>query len=135
MMIKMLMLVGVGGGLGAMLRFLTVNQAARLFGAGFPVGTLTVNVVGSFLIGIVAGAILSRLPSEALSIDEWRALLITGFLGGFTTFSAFSLDVMLLWERRAFTAATAYVGGSVVLSILAVMLGLMLARGAGGNGL
>ena len=134
-MIKMLMLVGVGGGLGAMLRFLTVNQAARLFGAGFPVGTLTVNVVGSFLIGIVAGAILSRLPSEALSIDEWRALLITGFLGGFTTFSAFSLDVMLLWERRAFTAATAYVGGSVVLSILAVMLGLMLARGAGGNGL
>ncbi len=134
-MIKMLMLVGLGGGLGAMLRYVTVNQAARLLGAGFPFGTLTVNVVGSFLIGIVAGAILHRLPSEALSIDEWRALLITGFLGGFTTFSAFSLDVMLLWERRELMAAAGYIGGSVILSIAAVVLGLAAARGIGGAGL
>lgn len=134
-MIKMVMLVGLGGGLGAILRFLTVHQMTRLFGAAFPFGTLTVNVVGSFLIGIVAGALLSRLPSESLSIDEWRALLITGMLGGFTTFSAFSLDVMVLWERRELVSAMAYIGGSVVLSIAAVALGLMVARGIGSGSL
>ncbi len=134
-MVKLMMLVGLGGGLGAMLRFATVNQAARLLGAGFPYGTLLVNVIGSLLIGVVAGLILHRLPSEALAIDEWRALLITGLLGGFTTFSAFSLDVMVLWERREMMAAVGYVGGSVILSLLAVVLGLALARGMGGPGL
>ncbi|MEN8721494.1 MAG: fluoride efflux transporter CrcB [Alphaproteobacteria bacterium] len=134
-MIKLMMLVGLGGGLGAMLRFATVNQAARLLGAGFPFGTMAVNVIGSLLIGLLAGLILHRLPSEVMSVDQWRALLVTGFLGGFTTFSAFSLDALSLWERREVMAAASYIGGSVILSILAVVIGLALARGMGGPGL
>lgn len=134
-MIKVLILVGLGGGAGAMLRYITVHQVARLLGASFPFGTLSVNVVGSLLIGLFAGVILHRLPTAALSIDEWRALLITGVLGGFTTFSAFSLDVIMLYERREIAFALFYIGGSVLLSIFAAAIGLMLARGMGGSGL
>ena len=123
------LLVFVGGGLGALSRH-GVNQAgARLLGVGFPWGTLTVNIVGSFLMGLIAGWLAFR--AGAAWTQHWRLFLTTGFLGGFTTFSAFSLDVALLWERSAHVEAFAYVAGSVAVSIAALFAGLWLIRSFG----
>lgn len=118
-------IVFLGGGLGSALR-LGVNQlAVRLFGINFPFGTLTVNIVGSLLIGLIAGYFAHM--SEASS-QEWRLFLTTGILGGFTTFSAFSLDVALLWERSEFGLAVFYVLASVGISLVAMFAGLALVR-------
>lgn len=114
--------VALGGAIGASLRHLTNVGAARLFGPGFPIGTLVVNVLGSFLMGVLVVA-LSRKGMAHLS-----PLLLTGLLGGFTTFSAFSLDALTLWERGAALQATLYVGASVLLSLAALAAGLFLAR-------
>lgn len=118
-------LVALGGGIGAGFRHLANVAASRLFGAGFPVGTLVVNVGGGLLMGILAGhlALGSRSAGE-----ELRLFLATGVLGGFTTFSAFSLDAVMLWERGEVLTALAYVVASVVLSILALVAGLAIAR-------
>ena len=118
-----ILLVGLGGGAGAITRYLAAAWAGRLLGAGF-MGTMFVNVVGSLLMGFLAVLLLER-------TDVWgrfAPLLITGVLGGFTTFSAFSLDSMFLLERGRVLAAMGYIGGSVVLSILALFLGLSLGR-------
>jgi CrcB protein len=119
-------LVALGGAVGAGCRHLVGLAALRLFGPGFPVGTLSVNVVGGLLMGIVAGYF--ALKYQGSMGQELRLFLATGILGGFTTFSAFSLDAMLLWERGALFAASAYVALSVVLSIAALALGLMIMR-------
>ena len=117
--------VALGGAIGASLRHLSGLAALRLFGASFPYGTFFVNVVGSFLMG----ALIAWLARKGASVGpEWRLLLATGVLGGFTTFSAFSLDAVQLWERGQGGAAISYVIGSVVLSILALTAGLMLVR-------
>ena len=101
--------------------------AARLFGYGFPFGTLIVNVAGSFAMGLFAGWFAYR-PG----IDQHtRLFLTTGILGGFTTFSAFSLDAALLIERHAYALAAAYVAGSVAASIVALFFGLALFRSSG----
>jgi CrcB protein len=121
------MIVFAGAGIGGALRHGVNVGAAKLFGYGFPFGTLIVNVIGSFLIGLLAGYFAFR---PGISQDV-RLFLTTGILGGFTTFSAFSLDSALLIERHAYALATVYVAGSVAASLVALFLGLALFRRAG----
>ena len=109
------LLVFVGGGLGALLRYLAALTV------GGPLSTLAVNLVGSFAIGVLAATI----PPEA---GPARLFLMTGLLGGFTTFSAFSLDALALYQRGDLGQAAAYVAASVVLSLAAAAAGLALAR-------
>jgi len=119
--------VFLGAGLGGVLRWLVGLAALRAFGPAFPWGTLAVNVAGCFAIGVVAALVATRLPGETA-----RLFLMTGLLGGFTTFSAFSLDAVALWERGALGLAGAYVAASVLVSIAAVVAGLALGRGIAG---
>jgi len=119
------LLVFLGGGLGAMLRHGVNVAAARLLpGVAFPFGTLAVNITGSLAMGLIAGWL--ALKGEAS--PSWRLFLTTGILGGYTTFSAFSLDAALLYERGETGLAAAYVLGSVVLSIGGLFAGLWLVR-------
>jgi CrcB protein len=120
------LLVFLGGGIGAAGRHGINIAAARLFGSGFPVGTMFINVTGSFVMGLVAAWFAFRAAGEIS--QHARLFLTTGILGGYTTFSAFSLDAALLWQRgEAFNAAL-YVIGSVILSLLALFAGLALVR-------
>lgn len=123
-MLTNLLHVVLGGGIGAGLRYLTNVGALRLFGPGFPVATLVVNVLGSFLMGLLV-EVLAQRGGQRLA-----PFLMTGVLGGFTTFSAFSLDTMTLWQRGETWLALAYVAGSVVLSLAAIALAMHLFRGA-----
>lgn len=118
------LIVFLGAGLGGALRHAANELALRWFGSAYPVGTLAVNVIGSFAIGLLAGYFAFR--GEAPQI--WRLFLATGVLGGFTTFSAFSLDVVLLYQRGAVLQAALYVGLSVALSVAGLILGLWLIR-------
>jgi len=115
--------VALGGGLGAAARYLTSEWAGRQLGS-FPYGTMIVNIAGSLLMGLVIGWLLSKSAGS----ENLKLFLATGFLGGFTTFSAFSLDAMNLLEAKSYGAFSAYVGGSVILAILALMIGLIIAR-------
>ncbi|MGJ8573358.1 MAG: fluoride efflux transporter CrcB [Hoeflea sp.] len=119
-----LVLVFIGGGLGAVSRHLSGMAVMRASGPGFPWGTMMVNIIGSFVMGCLIVWLARRSSGDA----DLRLLLATGFLGGFTTFSAFSLDAVTLYERGALTAAAAYVIASVTVSILALFGGLWLAR-------
>lgn len=121
--------VALGGALGASLRWLFTGWAMRTFGTGFPYGTFGVNVIGSFAMGVAAVALMERFPG---AWGRFAPFLMTGVLGGFTTFSAFSLDALHLMERGRLLAAGGYVAGSVALSIMALFAGLALARGFGG---
>lgn len=123
---KLLLLAAGGGAIGAAARYLVAVAAVRLAGpiALFPWATFTVNVAGSFLMGFLVEYIAQRHGSS----PELRTFLLTGILGGFTTFSAFSLDVAALLERKASAMAALYVASSVTLSILALFAGLQLAR-------
>lgn len=118
------LIVFLGGGLGAMLRHGVNLATARLIGAAFPWSTFFINVTGSLVMGVIAGwfALRSNAP------QEWRLFLTTGILGGYTTFSAFSLDAALLYERGELGQAAFYVVGSVVLSIAGLFVGLWLVR-------
>ena len=118
------LIVFLGAGIGGALRHGVNVSAVRLFGYGFPFGTLIVNVAGSLLIGLLAGYFAFR-PGIPQDI---RLFLTTGILGGFTTFSAFSLDSALLIERHAYALAAVYVAGSVAASLVALFLGLALFR-------
>ena len=117
-------LIFLGGGLGAISRHLAAMAVMRISGPGFPWGTMVVNIVGSLAMGLLIAWLARRSSGDA----DLRFLLATGFLGGFTTFSAFSLDAVTLYERGALTAAAAYVIASVTVSILALFGGLWLAR-------
>jgi CrcB protein len=117
------LLVFIGGGLGAAARHAINRAGLALLGPGFPWWTLGVNVLGSFLIGLAAG-----LFGAMETGHNMRLFLTTGVLGGFTTFSAFSLDALTLWERGAAVQAGLYVLASVILSLLAAAVGLMLSR-------
>lgn len=119
-----LLLVAVGGALGSGLRHLVNLGALRLLGPAFPWGTLTVNLVGCFLMGVFVELLARRFGGST----ELRLFVATGFLGGFTTFSAFSLDFAALYERGALAQAFGYVAASVVLSIAALFLGMWLAK-------
>ncbi len=118
--------VALGGAIGASARYGLGVFAARVFGGGFPVGTLLANLIGGFLMGLLAGWLLRSGPDNAESIRLFAAV---GVLGGFTTFSAFSLDAINMIQAKAFGPLLGYVGGSVVLSIVAVAAGLFLMRG------
>ena len=114
------MLVAVGGAVGSVLRYLTSVAALEWLGAAFPWGTLAVNAIGSLVIGAMAGADVE---------GSARLLLVTGVLGGFTTFSAFSLEVANMIERGSIGTAALYAVVSVVGSVAALFIGLALARG------
>lgn len=118
--------VFLGAGLGGALRHGVNIGCARLCGTAFPWGTLTVNIAGSFIMGALAGWL--ALKVEHGWSQPLRLFLTTGVLGGFTTFSAFSLDAVLLWERGQAGVATAYVAASVILSIAGLLAGLALVR-------
>jgi fluoride exporter len=118
-----LLLVVVGGGIGAGIRHLTSMGALRLVGLNYPWGTMAINIAGSFAMGLFI-AILARRGGS----NELRLFIATGILGGFTTFSAFSLDFATLWERGATLPAFGYALASVIGAIIALFLGLWLAR-------
>ena len=118
------LIVFIGGGLGAALRH-GVNRASLFyFGPDFPYGTLLVNVLGAFLMGALAELFLVKGGGS----QEFRLFLTTGVLGGFTTFSAFSLDAALMWQRSDYTALGLYIAASVFLSIGALFVGMTVVR-------
>ena len=121
-MLTTLIQVALGGAIGASARYLAGVAAVRLIGQGFPWATLFVNVLGSFLMGVLVVVLAQQ------SGTRWAPFLMTGILGGFTTFSAFSLDVMTLFERGQVWTATLYVTASLVLSLAGIVAGLAVAR-------
>ncbi|MBC6439798.1 MAG: fluoride efflux transporter CrcB [Rhodospirillales bacterium] len=123
-MLKMLLFVAAGGAIGTIARYLAVVGVTALMGHGFPFGTLVVNVLGSFILG----ALTETLALSWSVSQEVRALLVVGFLGAFTTFSTFSLDVILQLDRGNLMLAAIYIVSSVALSVLALLAGLRLMR-------
>lgn len=117
-------LVFLGGGLGAAARHGVNVAALRLIGPAFPFGTLSINVAGSFVMGLLVEyfALRGNVPQPV------RLFMTTGIVGGFTTFSTFSLEVVLLYQRGQFGAAFAYVASSVVLGVVALLGGMALVR-------
>jgi CrcB protein len=119
------LLVAAGGAIGASLRHLVNLGSLRLVGPNFPWGTMAINMAGSLVMGLFVGWLARRSGTP----NELRLFIATGILGGFTTFSAFSLDVAVLWERGAALQAFGYALASVAGSILALFLGLWMVRG------
>jgi fluoride exporter len=117
-------LVFIGGGLGSSLRHLMNLVSTRWFGTAFPYHTFIINITGSTVMGLIAG----YLAFKGEASQQWRLFLMTGILGGYTTFSAFSLDAALLYERGEMVLALLYVLGSVMLSIAGLFAGLALVR-------
>jgi CrcB protein len=117
-------LVFIGGGLGATLRHFINIVSTRSLGTAFPYHTFIINITGSIVMGLIAG----YLAFKGDASQPWRLFLMTGILGGYTTFSAFSLDAALLYERGAIGLALFYVLGSVVFSIAGLFAGLALVR-------
>jgi fluoride exporter len=118
------LLVFIGGGLGSSLRHTINVVCARYLGTAFPYHTFIINITGSIVMGLIAG----YLAFKGEAALPWRLFLMTGILGGYTTFSAFSLDTAVLYERGEIGLALLYVLGSVVLSILGLFAGLALVR-------
>ena len=118
------LLVFIGGGLGASLRHAVNVGCARACGLNFPYGTFVINISGSLVMGLIAG----YLAFKGEASQPWRLFVMTGILGGYTTFSAFSLDAVLLYERGELGVAAFYVVGSVALSIAGLVAGLALVR-------
>ena len=121
-MVQTLLQVALGGALGASARYLTNVATMRLIGPGFPWATVAVNILGSFLMGAL---VVTLAHKDATRLAPF---LMTGVLGGFTTFSAFSLDALTLWERGQTGLAAAYVIGSVVLALVGIVGGMAAAR-------
>jgi CrcB protein len=118
------LIVFLGGGIGSALRHTVNISAPRMLGTAFPYGTLSINISGSFVMGLVAGYFAFRGDAS----QSWRLFLTTGILGGYTTFSAFSLDAALLYERGELGLAALYVIASVAISIAGLFAGLALVR-------
>jgi CrcB protein len=114
-----LLAVALGAAAGALARYAISIWAVARFGSGFPIGTMLINVLGSLLIGVVIALFTTRLSVSW----PWRPLLVTGLLGGFTTFSSYSYEVLQLLARGEWLLAAAYSLGSVALGIIAVALG------------
>jgi CrcB protein len=121
------LLVFVGGGLGSVLRYALTMAAGKAFGPHFPWGTFLINITGSTVMGLIAG----YLAFKGETSQPWRIFLMTGILGGYTTFSAFSLDAAVLYERGEIALALAYVLGSVLMAIIGLFAGLALVRSLG----
>lgn len=116
--------VAGGGAIGAVLRYMVHMVSLKIAGGGFPVGTMSVNILGSFAMGFLTAAFMASWQAD----DVIKLFLLTGALGAFTTFSAFSLDALTLYERGEVVAAVIYVVGSVALSIGALIVGVFVAR-------
>ncbi|PHQ60573.1 MAG: fluoride efflux transporter CrcB [Robiginitomaculum sp.] len=123
-----LLYVALGGALGASGRHLLGGATLRMFGPGYPYGTLVANVLGGLLMGLLVGWLALKGSALAGGAANLRLFLAVGVLGGFTTFSAFSLDAMRMIETKAYGAAFGYISASVILSILALFIGLVIAR-------
>jgi CrcB protein len=119
-----LVMVALGGALGSLLRYLVAGAVQPAWWPGFPVGIFVVNITGGLAMGLITALAALKLNLTA----EMRAFLTTGILGGYTTFSTFSLDSAMLIERGNYAQAGAYVAGSVVLSIMALFAGLWIGR-------
>lgn len=120
-----LLYVGVGGAVGSVARYLAMSVIGRLVPSQFPYGTLAVNVLGSFIMGVWIAAMANTLPERGRDL---HLLFAVGVLGGFTTFSTFSLDVFYLAERGDYAQALIYISGSVIVSIAALAAGVFLVR-------
>ena len=119
-----LLIIALGGALGAVSRFLLGNGVSRALGSALPYGTFVINIVGCFVMCLFVTIIVDReLPPAA-----WRLLLCVGFLGGFTTFSSFGYEALMLLTEGRMLAALAYAGGSVVLGLVAAAAGVLCAR-------
>ena len=123
-MLKSILLVGLGGGVGSILRYLTSLLSHRSFGDKFPFGTIIVNIVGCLIVGILIGLLSKINPADT----NMKILLITGFCGGFTTFSALSAESFAMIESGNILTAILYIAGSIIIGLLAVWLGLVIAR-------
>jgi CrcB protein len=123
-MLRNILIVGTGGFIGTAMRYLVQVQVEKLMGSTFPLGTFLVNIAGSLIIGIVYGL------AERGNIlgPEWRLFLAVGLCGGFTTFSTFSADTLNLLKDNSIIQLLSYTGGSVLLGLLSVYVGLILAR-------
>jgi len=119
-----IMAIAAGGAIGAVSRHFVGSFILRLMGAGFPWGTLTVNIIGSFIMGVFVELLALKLNASPLL----RSFFAVGVLGGFTTFSSFSLETVLLIERGAMAQAALYVGTSVLLGVAALFAGLTVTR-------
>ncbi len=124
-MVSTIAMVGAGGAIGAVARYGVNVGSVHLFGHGFPWGTVIVNVIGSFLMGVL----IAKFAMMDNISNDMKTMLTTGVLGAFTTFSTFSLDFVTLVERGEMVSAFGYLAGSVVLSILALFLALWVMRG------
>tara|TARA_R110002020_G_scaffold103783_5_gene243307 strand:+ start:405 stop:785 length:381 start_codon:yes stop_codon:yes gene_type:complete len=121
-----LLLVGAGGAIGAMARYGVATAIGRMWPMAFPLATLLINIVGSMLMGVFIGLLARFMPPQQA---ELRLFVAVGMLGGFTTFSSFSLDTIVLIERGALLQAGLYVLMSVVLCLIGLYLGLLMTRG------
>ena len=122
---KILVMVALGGAIGAGARQQSNQLIMRIWGGEVPIGTIFVNIFGSFIMGLLFELFTSKITISY----EWRTLIFTGVLASFTTFSSFALDVVLLAERNEYLSALVYIGGSVILSIGFLFLGLLAMRG------
>jgi len=122
-MIKNLFLVGIGGLIGSIARYLLSNSLSKIIPILFPLGTFSVNILGSFIIGLVYG-----LCEEYLSFQQYRLFLATGFCGGFTTFSSFTAENLLLIQKDEWGMFLSYTFLSIILGILAVLLGIWVSK-------
>ncbi len=117
---NVILAVAAGGALGATGRFLVGKMMFQLMGPGYPWGTFTVNIIGSFLIGLLVELFALKFNLS----NQWQAFLVVGVLGGFTTFSAFSLEVGLMLQKDQLSSAAIYAFGSVVLGLVALFAGM-----------
>lgn len=118
------MCVGLGGAIGSILRYLTYLLTAKYYSNSFPLATLIVNILGCFIIGLLIGAFEHRIqPNQHLKL-----LLLTGMCGGYTTFSAFTAENMMLLQTHNYTSALLYIAASVIVSLFAIGLGLTLTK-------
>lgn len=121
------LLVGAGGALGAMTRYGFSSIVGRLWPMGFPLATLLINIIGSIAMGLFVGVMAKLLPANQ---EELRLFVAVGIFGGFTTFSSFSLDTIVLIERGELLQAISYVALSVVVCLIGLYLGLLITRGS-----
>ncbi len=121
---QLVLAIAAGGALGAVSRHFVAGAVTKLAGTGFPLGTLTVNIVGSLALGLLVTLLAHKIDV----LPHVRSFLAVGFLGSFTTFSAYSMETMLLIQRGDWTGAALYSVGSLVVGVLALLLGLWLGR-------